>query len=434
MQSVTRYSRIQKISWIRFIFLLLAFIASVAYAAPLDRRGDQPPVNVAFVTAQEGLIGEKHVPVGDRARVKSEATKPAQGRVLALLQLIQDQRLVHVGAFPDLSLPVPIYKTIKWNPHNFFYLKPMAGNDAREMTFFRILTDGKPKYIAWIAYGIDGKSGASTYASVMEVVTDGKKVREGKVKELKEVARLTGKTDAERKQWTSLHERFRFKMRNYSAVEFVPTEEKNWIAGPAAPDEVSQKPLKITFVKSNGDDMTMVAPPETISEGTEAMKLVVQKLLRFGIPSLHLLNPLPEHLPWPWTDRTVFYPGYDRNVPRGMAFLRLERGVFVAYAWIAYTHNEHLCASIMKEDGSGIQELARVMDVEDNKEWGEFNHKFFGRASFLENLPFRPAPQKAWMSSSHMEVAEVLETLHKEPLDWVKEEWGYVRNNAATRQ
>jgi hypothetical protein len=49
----------------------------------------------------------------------------------------------------------------------------------------------------------------------------------------------------------------------------------------------------------------------------------------------------------------------------------------VAYIWIGNAHNGHsLLASIKTEDGSAIQELARVMDVEDEEEWEELNGKF----------------------------------------------------------
>ncbi|KAF9071989.1 hypothetical protein BDP27DRAFT_1361424 [Rhodocollybia butyracea] len=421
MRSVALYSIIQTISWMRFIFLLLAFIASAAYAAPTNKNAApaakeaaESSVKVSFLSALDlplGITRGSHS--GQDSAVKE--TPEAQRRVSEVLKLVG----------PSLSLPAEI----KWSEKNFYNPNLMAGKDIQQMAFFHLLPSRqqRQKYYAWIAYGRGGKEGALTYASVMQVqvVENEKKVYE--------LARVTGKTYAERKQWSYLHDKFWSAMTAMKGLTFVPLQSGSDAIkdAPAAPADISQAmeklynaPLTISFVTYKREVMTMEKPSDKDLKNTEAMKWETQRVLQAMKHALHLPeSPLPNGF-FLWAENTVY-----KTAP--MTFLRVIRAGVVAYAWIAHVDTGHgncVYASIMepKDDNRAIQELARAMDLKDvdGKKWKELNDVFLVEFFGGKNGPFKPAPRNAWSMSplSDKSGLEVLSNLPSNPVNWAYEQ------------
>lgn len=364
-------------------------------------------VKVTFLTATDLPLGITRVSLKDQDKVREETPK-AKHRVSEVLELVG----------PSLSLPAGA----KWTEKNFYYPKRMAGEDIQQMALFHLLQLGqqRKKYYAWIAYGRGGKEEALTYASVMQVVKNENKVYE--------VARLTGKTSAEQKQWSYLHDKFWFAMTAMEGLTFVPLKLESAAIKDApavrrscmyvfkdnpfteltsqAPLEISQAmeklykaPLTISFVIAKREVMTMEKPSDKVLEDTKTKKLETQRVLQLMQHALHLPeSPLPDNF-FLWAENSVY-----NTAP--VTFLRVIRAGLVAYAWIAHVDTGNgncLYASVMepKDNGRAVQELARVMDVKDvdGEKWKELNNKFL--VEFFDNKhgPFKPAPRSAWSMS-----------------------------------
>ncbi|KAF9071946.1 hypothetical protein BDP27DRAFT_1418526 [Rhodocollybia butyracea] len=391
MQSVARYSKIQTISRIRFIFLSLIFIASVAYAAPMARKRKHgevsdsgPHVKVGFLAdtgerLEYGLVHRENIP-----RVHLE-TPLAQDRVHEVLELV----------FP--SLEIPEGTKVEWSDANYYYPERMAGNDLFAMVFFNIRPSnvaqgklkenfkGKVNYRAWIAYG-PGEYGAATYASVKHNQTvNGKEV-------VTEFVRLSGKTDTEKAQWSTFDKMFMSKMPVWKNKDLVPLEPEKWIAPPLAP-------LRLSFVTAKGEPMTKKDPE--LAKDTEVMKSMTQQLLQSKYHTLHVPNPLAkEHLLWA-TDTVPFTTPEEKKAR--MVFLLLERADFgKAYAWIAYADNGTSC------------EIAGVMN--NVEEWEKHDREFWEKTDFFSkssnNKPFK----KLRPGLSDKEVVQVLSMIRAKPV------------------
>ncbi|KAF9045862.1 hypothetical protein BDP27DRAFT_1418562 [Rhodocollybia butyracea] len=387
MQSVARYPRIQTISWMHFIFLLLVFIAPGAYAAP--RRDNSPHgdnlVRVYFVNNGGSPIIKGQLPKEDRdnlSRVRLE-TSTAQLRVLEILRLIGSSKS------ESLSLPGPIEETIRWSDSNFYYPERMAlrnvRNNVHEMqAFLRIQTMGET-YYAWIAYGSHREYGMSAYGSIMQVVG----------KQLNELARVTDTTDVKQAEWEYLHRRFTDRMKInkkftggmtviLEKLDFSSLKSDTWTSTPLVPIEIS-------FMTAQGEVV-----PHTAAKKWETLRVLQVMRHTLVIPQI-----LPENF-YHWADSTVFPTVSETNA---LTFLRLKRPDFgVAYGWIAPVDNTRngkcLYASIMK-NGTAIQEIARVIDLKDvdgKKKWNDLNDRFLETVNFFDNKkgPFMQTPEYTW--------------------------------------
>ncbi|KAF9071983.1 hypothetical protein BDP27DRAFT_1401125 [Rhodocollybia butyracea] len=228
MQSVTRYSKIQTITWLRLIFPLLFFIASVAYAAPITSQvtgqatnnapnhirhlpsppSTPPPVlRIHFVNDKGEVmcIGSVPEPYHDEVKHQTPGAQDLVGRLLVYMH-------------QSLSEPVPQFE---WGPESVFDPKQMS--DSRRMVFLK--TDDFGTSEGWMARGKDKKY----YASFMKIIVPEIAPGDIKKKRIKEVARVMHTLE----EWNKFHAMFLDKHAKFRDLVFEPVAVEKILQSPA---------------------------------------------------------------------------------------------------------------------------------------------------------------------------------------------------------